>query len=283
MDGYLKVEKGSEVSLSDNAVAVGAVLSDKASEVKATLSYKDAAVEAVVLATLTILESSGETYRAEDTALRMACALGFDKAEILAFPTGFVLTLTLKNGEIISTTKRIAERSLRLDRINEVNSVSRAVVSKELDAFKALARLKELRESKSLGNIKKAFIFAICAASFTLMFGGGVKEFFISFAAGFAVQTSMPVYSYLKAPSLIVSLFSGVLAAGITMALIGLFGGNREPIIAGSIMPMLPGVAMTNAVRDTMRGDLISGTARGTDAFLNALLIAVGVSLVLAI
>ena len=54
-------------------------------------------------------------------------------------------------------------------------------------------------------------------------------------------------------------------------------------IIAGSIMPLLPGVAMTNAMRDTMRGDLISGVARGAEAFFNAVLVAISVSLVLTI
>ncbi len=250
---------------------------------KHTVSDINTAVEAVVLATLIILESSGETYRAEDTAIRMACALGFAKADILAFPTGFVLTLTLQNGEVLTKTTRISKRALRLDRINEVNSVSRGVVAKKLDAEEALKKLKYLQSSSSISAIKKSLLFAVCAASFTVMFGGSATEFFISFFAGFMVQSAMPVYDYLKAPSLIVSLFSGMLAAGLTIICISVFGGNREPIIAGAIMPMLPGVAMTNAVRDTMRGDLISGTARGTDAFFNALLIAVGVSLVLAV
>ncbi|MGI6215804.1 MAG: threonine/serine exporter family protein [Christensenellales bacterium] len=248
-----------------------------------SVSKADTAVDAVVLATLIILESSGETYRAEDTGVRMACALGFAEADILAFPTGFVVTLALKSGETITKTTRISKRALRLDRINEVNSVSRDVVAQKLNAEEALKKLREIRSSPSISAIHKNLLFAVCAASFTLMFGGGPTEFLISFTAGFLVQSAMSFYDYLKAPSLIVSLFSGMLAAGITIICIRFLGGNREPIIAGAIMPLLPGVAMTNAVRDTMRGDLISGTARGTDAFFNALLIAVGVTLVLAI
>ena len=41
-------------------------------------------------------------------------------------------------------------------------------------------------------------------------------------------------------------------------------------------MPLLPGLAMTNAIRDSMQGDLISGLVRGTEAIIIAIGLAVG-------
>lgn len=52
---------------------------------------------------------------------------------------------------------------------------------------------------------------------------------------------------------------------------------NIEPVIAGSIMPLLPGVALTNAIRDTLQGDYISGTARLVEAFVTAAALALGI------
>ena len=46
---------------------------------------------------------------------------------------------------------------------------------------------------------------------------------------------------------------------------------------------MVPGLAMTNAVRDTINGDLVSGSSKAIEALLQAVAIAVGVSIVLAI
>ena len=46
------------------------------------------------------------------------------------------------------------------------------------------------------------------------------------------------------------------------------------------MMPLLPGLAMTNAIRDTIRGDLISGIARATEALLVASSLAAGVGVV---
>ena len=46
------------------------------------------------------------------------------------------------------------------------------------------------------------------------------------------------------------------------------------------MMPLLPGLAMTNAIRDTIRGDLISGIVRATEALLVASSLAAGAGIV---
>jgi uncharacterized membrane protein YjjP (DUF1212 family) len=46
-------------------------------------------------------------------------------------------------------------------------------------------------------------------------------------------------------------------------------------------MPLVPGVAITNSIRDTMSGDFISGSSRGIEAAIIAFSIAFGVGLVL--
>lgn len=58
-------------------------------------------------------------------------------------------------------------------------------------------------------------------------------------------------------------------------------GQNLDKIIIGSIMYLVPGVAITNAIRDTMSGDFISGSSRGIEAIFSALAIALGVGVIL--
>ena len=50
-----------------------------------------------------------------------------------------------------------------------------------------------------------------------------------------------------------------------------------------SIMLLVPGLAITNAIRDTVAGDYVSGLSRGAEAFLTAVAIAVGIGTVLAV
>lgn len=54
-----------------------------------------------------------------------------------------------------------------------------------------------------------------------------------------------------------------------------------DGIIIGSIMPLIPGLAFTNAIRDIADSDFLSGTVRMMDAVMVFVYIAVGVGIVL--
>lgn len=241
----------------------------------------ETAMDAAMLAAQTILESSGETYRAEDTARRMSAAFGFDRAEILAFPTGFLISFYLPGGEVRTRVLRINDRAISLGSINAVNAISRKAACGELDAQQSYDALRAMREKPKASPWRARTAFGLSAGFFAVMFGGRATEFAISCVIGIVLQLLMPLYRRIHAPSPIVSLFSGAVAALCALILIIAFGGNQESIVAGSIMPLLPGIAMTNAIRDTLRGDLLSGLARGADALLSAIMLASGVAIVL--
>ena len=54
-----------------------------------------------------------------------------------------------------------------------------------------------------------------------------------------------------------------------------------DGLVIGSIMLLVPGLAITNAIRDTIAGDLVSGLARAIEAFLVAIGIAIGSGMIL--
>ncbi len=245
------------------------------------MAQTDAAVQAVVLAARTILESGGETYRAEETVMRMCNAFGLPDAEILAFPTGFTLAVRKPDGGTETRVMRIQHRRINLGLINDVNAVSRNVVAGSLTADEALQAISGLRAHPLPPAPRQIALFALAAGAFSVMFGGGLRECMICLAVGALMQACMPLYALAKLPLLLVSLASGVLAAGMSLLLLGVFGGAQEAVISGAIMPLLPGLSMTNAVRDTMRGDLLSGMARATEALLSAVMLAAGVAVVL--
>lgn len=60
-------------------------------------------------------------------------------------------------------------------------------------------------------------------------------------------------------------------------------GENLDKIIIGSIMLLVPGLTITNAIRDTIAGDFLSGITKGAEAFLIAVSIAVGTGAVLSL
>ena len=60
-------------------------------------------------------------------------------------------------------------------------------------------------------------------------------------------------------------------------------GSEIDTIIIGSVMPLVPGLLITNAVRDLMAGSFVSGLSKGAEAFLTAFAIGAGVALVLSL
>lgn len=58
-------------------------------------------------------------------------------------------------------------------------------------------------------------------------------------------------------------------------------GVHADDIIIGGIMPLVPGIPLTNAVRDALSGNLISGPARGIEALISACALGFGVAIAL--
>jgi len=74
-----------------------------------------------------------------------------------------------------------------------------------------------------------------------------------------------------------------------TAALVGMLFSHMWPdvrpdnIVVGGIIPLVPGVAITNAIRDVIAGDLLSGLSRGLEAALTSVAISMGVVIILAV
>ena len=51
-----------------------------------------------------------------------------------------------------------------------------------------------------------------------------------------------------------------------------------DHLIIGSVMPLVPGVAITTSFRDILAGHMISGLVRGTEAIIVAIAIGVGIA-----
>lgn len=241
-------------------------------------------LDAVCLASRIILESGGETYRAEETVERMCRGLHIPQVDVFALPTGLMLTLTLEDDSSLSRIVRVHNRGIDLKRLDDCNSVSRRVAEGRMTAQEALRRLKEIQRAAPLPLWAMILVGAGASASFTVMLGGGWREFIVSFLCGGLVQGLLPLLSRRRVPTLLSGLVVGFLSTLLALTGALCFSSlNIEPVISGAIMPMLPGLATTNAIRDTIRGDVVSGGARMTEAILTALMIAAGICIMFAL
>lgn len=238
-------------------------------------------MEVCLLAGKIMLQSGAETYRVEDTMMRMAASYGIKETHSYVTPTGIIFSA---DGEEPTKTKliRISERSTDLKKVALVNSISREISSGAMGLHDAFEQLKQI-DSGSMTFPIWAQIAAASLASgcFLIMYNGGWGDFLPAMVSGGIGYLSF-VHFHRFVP---IKFFSEFLASFV-IGLLSLFfvkigwGWELDKIIIGSLMTLVPGLLITNAVRDLMAGHLVSGLSKGAEAFLTAFAIGSGIAVV---
>lgn len=242
-------------------------------------------MEALQLAGRIIMENGGEISRAEETVLRMGKGFGLDKVESFAVPSGLFISFRSGDGNPTTSIKRVRRVDRNLTRVDEVNQVSRKVFSGEMDCAGAIDRLREIESIPGAFSgwwgLPAAFL---CAAGFAALFGGSLLTLVFAGLVAVAVQAVEMMISRVSRHGLAGSVIGGFITALLPHLLhLALPSLQPELLIISAIMPLVPGLSMTNAVQDAMRGDMVSGLSHGAQAILTAFLIAGGALLALAV
>lgn len=235
-------------------------------------------MEPLQLAGRLIMENGGETYRVEETITRMGRAFGLERVESFAVPSGLFISYRREDGGTETSVTRVHRGDRRLNRVDEVNAVSRRVEREGLDCQTALAQLKAIeKEPPYVTGGKLIVAAAACAAGFTGMFGGSLVDVLISGGVAALVEILSHGLERLNLKDMMATLLGSFFSTLLPMLVQMLFSvGNVGLIVGGALMPLLPGLAMTNAVQDALRGDMVSGLSHGLSAVLTAVLVAGG-------
>lgn len=239
----------------------------------------------LVLATIAgriMLKSGAETYRVEDTITRICKSRkGIQYVDAYIVPTGIFISLEY-NGELMTYIKRIKTISYDLNKIDLVNEFSRSFVNSNMSVDKGIEELKTINKINTYNNLTKSIFGSLGAALFCVLFGGTFFDFIASFIVSLLTLSVINFISRFKLTFFIEDLSGAIVASGLSYILIKFgIGQNIDKVIIGSIMCLVPGVAITNAIRDTMSGDFLSGLSRGMEAIFSAIAIALGVGIVL--
>ena len=192
-----------------------------------------------------MLQSGGETYRVEETVSRICQSFDVDEVEVFASPTAVMISI-LFNGEIHSIVKRINYRGIDLNMVHNINSLSREIYQHRLSIDICEKKLKDICKSN-------CYPLSITLQKYNL------NDFFLNIICGSFVATSS-----------IICLHFGII-------------NELNKLIAGSIMLLVPGLALTNSIRDLLEGQLVSGLTRAAEAFFIGLSAAIGTGSILRI
>lgn len=241
--------------------------------------FKDSSfMEPLQLAGRIIMEYGGETFRVEETVSRMGRAFGLKQVEVFAIPSGIFLSYERGDGSTETAVKRVHRKGINLIKVNEVNCISRLLEDGSIDWSEALERLRALeRAPDAHPSWVMVLAASVAAGGFSLMFGGGPWDALCGFFVAGMVRWISILLSRYHMHVVITSFLGGfistlvpVAAAAITPVILA------DAVVGAALMPLLPGLAMTNAVQDTIRGDYMAGVTHGVYAVLIAVLLAGG-------
>ena len=232
-----------------------------------------------------MLCSGAETYRVEDTMYHiLKTADNLEMSEVLVVMTGITASVKVKGEKVVTLVKRVESRENNLSRVVSVNDISRRYCGGELSLQAAYEELNSLKKKEYRRLSYSTATVAVCVG-FSLFFGGGIWEVVSSLIVGAFLAFCIEAVRDLKVHAFIEDVFSsmGIAMASAVMKI--MLGGRMDIdiVIISCIMPLVPGMAITNAARDTLRGDYLSGIARMLEAFIKAAGIAIGIGIGLAI
>ena len=231
-----------------------------------------------------LLDCGAEISRVEDTLNRMGKAYGANRVDVFAIPSLVSITLNFPETIPVTETRRISSTgSTDFYRMEKLNSLSRECCREPLELGELRARLDRV----AAGRKPFSVVFwgsVLGGGGFAVFFGGTIWDGLAAavFGAGICLLQYALGRTELNtvASNLIVSLLTG-LAIGIVSGLIPLL--HMDKIMIGDIMLMIPGLAMTNALRNMLVGNTISGTMRLAESLIWAAALAGGFMVALAI
>ena len=224
-----------------------------------------------------MMSAGGEISRTEDSIARMGMAYGAIKTNVFAITSSIVVTMTFKDGVQHTQTRRVlTSSSTDFQKLEALNSLSRKCSEKAIPANELKKEIEEINR-KSVGNFNLYLGSILAAGGFAMFFGGNVFD--AVFAAIFAVlicfmqQKVAPVF-----PNKVLFYFVCALITGFGIHFFADFIPllNSDKIIIGDIMLLIPGIAITNAVRNMLIGDTISGVTRLAECLIWAGALACG-------
>ena len=238
-------------------------------------------VDTAVLAGEIMLSSGAETYRVEDTMYHILNTSNSDSTEALALMTGIVVTVN--DGSLaqpITMMKTINDRTTNMSNIIKVNDISRKYCGGQItleEAYQALGKVRGKQYNRTIYNLATAGI----ATGFAIMLGGRMQEVATAAIVGLLLATIITLGKIAKWNGIVIHTLSGIGIAMLTLVCkeFVVLDLDKDIVMISAVMPIVPGVAITNAIRDTLQADYLSGCARILEAFLTAASVAVGIGL----
>lgn len=234
-------------------------------------------LDTVIEISYNLLCNGAEVFRVEESIQYICRAYEVERTEAFAIPASIVVTLE-KDGESLTKSRRVKTRKIDLYKVEQLNALSRQIC-RELPSYEWV----KLR----LGEVQRGPVYSrgwqygsrmLIGFSFTMFFGGKPADGFVGMLVGAFIAFLDEIFKKIRITPFFINVLCGFLAAftaNVLAAATGMFQSDK--IIIGTIMLLVPGMAIANSMRDFISSDIMTGLSRLIEALFVAAGIAIGV------
>lgn len=233
-----------------------------------------------------LLKNGGEIFRVEETIKRICGRFHVNHVDIFSMSHGIFVSAENENGEAYTKVNHVPLSSSHLGIVAEVNELSREISAGRVKLEEAEERLEKIEKIPPKKRWFQYMAAGLASGTFALMLGSSVSEAVAAFLIGFLSYVWVLFAGKHNLSKIIVNIVGGVIMTVLAFAFMHmpfLPILKLDGMMVGAIMPMIPGVAFVNAIRDIADTDFLSGLVRMIDALLVFVYIAIGVGVTLSI
>lgn len=220
-----------------------------------------------------LLENGAEISRVEETMERIADNYGESGEKFFVLSNGIFTT-----GKSYANAEFIPMKGARLEKVVEVNQLSREIAAHKIPLPMAVEMLERIKNLPSKPVWEQFLGAGLGCAGFCIIFGGSLLDCMASLCSAlilylFVLKVSTPYLS--KTLGNICGGFIGTILCILFNLMVP--QTNLGNMVVGTLILLIPGVPFTNGLRDVANEDYLAGITRLADALMMFLCIAIGV------
>lgn len=225
-----------------------------------------------------LLISGAEVARVEDTIRRVCLAYGAESVDVFTITSTVIVTVDFGEKGSITHTRRISGTKFNLTALEALNDLSRRACTSRMEPVQLHNELKQIGKLPKYTSLQTCGIWAMIAASFSIFFGGNGFDAFLSGCIAAVLFFAQSLLTKLRMNSYFSTVLCSLLGGFLSNLAFEVYHGHVEihpsMVNIGIIMLLIPGIALTTAIRDMFSGDTMSGLLR----FIEALVLSVAIA-----
>ena len=225
-----------------------------------------------------MLVCGGEVHWIEESLCKIFREYGATQTDAFIITSSMVVTIHASDGNSYTQTRRISETASDFEKLHALNDCSRWICKDHPAPDAIRAKLHTITTQTKHYPLWLDFCcYGMIAGAFTLFFGGGFPEAGVSLIIGLLMRTAILVCDRTISNKIFTKFIAALTATLFSLLALHFYWiPGVDKVMIGNIMTLIPGIGLTNALRDLFVGDSIAGLLRTIEACIAALAIACG-------